>query len=318
MAVTSIGDFPLRSAWLGRGRGRGRGAMPRRLVNVASADSANNSVWSDFFFEASGPTNVTVFPGLIGSGGAFYSATVSTSGGSQSLTASLFANGQTFYAPTRTSTLALTASLFTGSQTFYAPTATSSRNLSPSLVPSGGTFYASGVSTVRALSANRLDNAQTFYGPAASNLNTVAPPMFADSEFVFPPTIETVGPAQTLSPTTYVNGGGFFSASAANSETPSAVSGGGSLVRPSRKFRPSILWEWEKKAKQEPEYGASALILPAFAVSSVSSVSAMGEIEGLAYIEVADARSESFMLSARSSWNDPTDEELIALLAVAF
>lgn len=51
MAVTGDGDFPLRSAWLGRGRGRGRGANPRKFVNVAVTD-ANRDIWQDWAFEA--------------------------------------------------------------------------------------------------------------------------------------------------------------------------------------------------------------------------------------------------------------------------
>jgi hypothetical protein len=68
----------------------------------------------------------------------------------QTLTASLFSNSQTFYAATVTQpaggTQNLTAALFTNSQTFYAPTVTRGAvTLSPGLFTNTNTFYAASV-----------------------------------------------------------------------------------------------------------------------------------------------------------------------------
>lgn len=360
MAVNGDGNFPFRSAWLGKGRGRG--ANPRSLVNTANKNSANNAVWTDFFFEATGPFNQTLTPALYTNTQTFYAATVTAIGGTQSLTPSLFTNGQTFFAPTVTSVRNLTPALVTNGQTFFAPTVTATRNLTPALFTNGQTFYspartssnivalsllsngqtfyaatvsqvtsiapalftngqtffAATVTTTRALTPSLFTNGQTFYSPTATNLNIIAPPMFADSDFVFPPVVTQIGPSQTLTASLFTNSNTFFPATVADPPVEPILSGG-TVTRPRRKFRPAILFDLPEEEVVLPDVSAKTRLAGLSATLALGSVVATSPDPIDARASLAFTHIETYMrgVTAASSWNDPSDEELLLILDFA-
>jgi hypothetical protein len=60
----------------------------------------------------------------------------------QSLSPSLFANTNVFYAPTASATYTLTPSLFSDGDTFYSPAITTQQDISPGLLIDAPVFYA--------------------------------------------------------------------------------------------------------------------------------------------------------------------------------
>jgi hypothetical protein len=153
------GDFPLRSSWLGRGRGRG--ANPRKVVNVAARNSANAPVWINWTFNASGPFSQTLTANLFTNTQTFYAATVTR--GTVNVSPALFTNSQTFYGPTVAQVTQLAPSLLTNTQTFYGPAVTSVRNLTPALFTNTQTFYSPTRTSSNAVAPSLLTNTQTFY-----------------------------------------------------------------------------------------------------------------------------------------------------------
>lgn len=104
-----------------------------------------------------------------------------TGAAAQSLTASLFTNTQTFFAPTVTggaSTQDLTPDLFTNSQTFYAPTVTGGAvTLLPTLYTNTQTFYAPAVTVGAAnLLPDLFTNTNQFFSPTVTGGATVTTP----------------------------------------------------------------------------------------------------------------------------------------------
>jgi hypothetical protein len=247
----------------------------------------------------------------------FFAATVTAT---RALSAGLFTNSQTFYAPTVTRLNSLSASLYSNGHTFYSPSATRSNTLAPALVSNSQTFYAASISATRNLAAGLVTNGQTFYGPTARNLNIIAPPMFADSEFIFPPTVTATGAGQTVNPILFGNNNGFFAPAVTNgSVAPPAPITAGSVIGPRRRpFRPAILWDFEEEEKQEAAIDGEAYAPAAISTSGVGRVFAIGEVN--AEIRAASAEASGWVRSveAKSSWNDPTDGELIALISMAF
>jgi hypothetical protein len=139
------GDYPLRSAWLGRGRGRGRGrgANPRKVVNVAAVNSANEAVWTDWAFNAAGPPAQTLIPLLFTNTQTFPASTITV--GAVTLAPALFTNGQTFPSASLVASYALAAPLITNDQTFYAATISATggtQSLTADLFANEATFFA--------------------------------------------------------------------------------------------------------------------------------------------------------------------------------
>ncbi len=157
----------------------------------------------------------------------FYTATLSQSGGAQSLTPSLYTNTQTFYAATVTrGAVNLTPALYTNTQTFHAPTvgrgavtltpvrydngqafytatlAIGAATLSPARFDNAQTFYGPVVTTGGALLLpNRVDNAQTFFAPAVSRGTvTLTPPLVSNAQAFYAPNVSNGTPQSITFP----------------------------------------------------------------------------------------------------------------------
>ena len=217
------GDFPLRSSWLGRGRGRGRGANPRKVVNVAALNSANAPVWINWTFNASGPFSQTLTANLFTNTQTFYAATVTR--GTVNVSPALFTNSQTFYGPTVAQVTLLSPSLLTNTQTFYSPTATRLNTLAPALYTNTQTFFAPAVTTTRTLEASLFTNSQVFYGPTATAINPLLPSLFTNDQTFYSPTVAIVGAPQFIEPSLFVNTNIFYPPTVV--DPPAQLVGGG-------------------------------------------------------------------------------------------
>jgi hypothetical protein len=172
--------------------------------------------------------------------------------------------------------------------------------------------------STQTLAPSLFTNDQTFYGPTATNLNIIAPPMFADSDFVFPPVVTLVGPPQALTATLFTNTTTFFAATVG--DTPvQPILGGGSLVRPRRKFRPAILFDLPEEVVILPEVSAKTRLAGLSATLTLGSVVATSPDPIDARASLAFTQIETYMrgVTAVSSWNDPSEEELLLILDFA-
>ena len=266
-----------------------------------------------------GPTVAQVrllAPSLFTNSQTFYGATITSV---RALTPAFFTNGQTFYSPTRTSSNTVAPSLLTNTQTFFAPSATRSNTLAPALLSNTQTFFAPAVTTIRNLSAGLFTNSQTFYGPTASATYAVFPPLYADSDFIFPPTVTIVGGPQTIAPSLFTNTNIFYSPVVADPPVPQPVLGGGSLVRPRKGFRPSILLEFDED-ETLPDASASVVLAGLALSAQIGAVVASSPDPINARVNVTFTQIEAYMqpiIRAKSSWNDPSDEELAFILDFA-
>jgi hypothetical protein len=194
-----------------------------------------------------------------------------------------------------------------------------SQTLTPALFTNSGTFYGAtvGRGTIN-LTPALFTNSQSFYGATATNLNVIAPQMFADSDFVFAPVVTQAGDLQALTATLFTNTTTFFAATVG--ETPvQPILGGGSLVRPRRKFRPAILVEFPEEEVVLPDISAKTRLAALSATLSLGSVVATSPDPINARTSLAFTQIETYMrgVTAKSSWNDPSDEELLLILDFA-
>lgn len=218
----------------------------------------------------------------------------------------------------------LTPSLFTNTNTFYLTTITQTgppQSLLPSLYSNVNTFYSATVSANAAnqnLSASLLTNTQVFYSPVATTLNTLSPPMFADSDFVFPPTVTAIGAEQSLSASLFTNVSTIFAPTVGGVQ-PQPILGGGSLVRPRRKFRPAILLDLPEPEIVLPDVDAKVILAGLSVTMQLGSVAARSPdpINDRAKIGFTQIEAYTSTMAARSSWNDPSDEELLFILDFA-
>lgn len=117
--------------------------------------------------------------------------------GSQTLTAPLFSNANSFYAPTVTrGAVTLTPSLFSNSNIFHAATVTqpaASQDLTPSLFTNSNSFYAPTVAAgAVTLSPPLFTSTNAFYGPTVTaGAVTLTPSLFSASNSFYGPTITT-------------------------------------------------------------------------------------------------------------------------------
>ena len=273
----------------------------------------------------------------------FYDATVESAAAGTDLTPSLFTNSQTFYAPALAASNAITPALYDNSNQFYIPAATATNTLAPALYTntnvfytailsqSGGpqtlspalltntqTFYAPAVTATRVLAPSLFANSQTFYGPAATNINIIVPPMFADSDFIFPPVVTQPGAPQALTASLFTNTNTFFAPTVVDPPVQ-PILGSGSLVRPRKKFRPAILVDFEEPEIVLPDASAKAVIGNFSVTVELGSVIGTSPDPINSRTSLAFTQIETYMLGVRaeSSWNDPSDEELLFILDFA-
>jgi len=125
-------------------------------------------------------------------------------------------------------------------------------------------------------------------------------------------------------PTAPINGEASGQASVTGSSTGTARAqsnqAGQVIGARRRKFRPTIFFDWFKdEPAPEDDYDGEARIVPAVVSPVAASLFAVGEInfDGIARMAPATIAPEANLV-ARSAWNDPTDEELIALISAVF
>lgn len=133
---------------------------------------------------------------------------------SQSLTPTLYENGQTFYAPTITvGAVALTATLYENTNSFYTHEVTqpaASQNLTATLYENSNTFYAAQIDL--ALNATRYDNSNTFYDATVGRgVVTLTVDLFTNDNTFHSATVDRG--SVTLSASLYGNTNDFYTAS---------------------------------------------------------------------------------------------------------
>lgn len=255
---------------------------------------------------------VTLLPPLTVNTNAFYAATVAQGSSAQDLSPSLYTNTQNFYTATSASIYALNPALFTNTNTFYASSVSTSTNLTPPLFANTQTFYAPTITASRTLTPALFTNTNAFYSPSATNLNLIAPLLFADGDFVFPPTVTSAGPTQALTPALLTNTNTFPPATVSTQQSAS-------LVRPRRRFRPAILIDLPKDEIALPDVSAKTILAGLSVSVTVGSVIARSPDPINSRAIMGFTQIEAYMpnLAARSSWNDPSDEELLFILDCA-
>lgn len=136
-----------------------------------------------------GAGSQSLTPSLYDDGDTFFSALVSR--GSVTLTPSLFSDGDTFFAPAVTSSASLTPALFTDGDTFFGPVLTvGAVTLQPSLFTDADTFFSSTVSRGDVtLIPSLLTDADTFYAAAVTAQITLTPQLFTDPDVFYSPTL---------------------------------------------------------------------------------------------------------------------------------
>ena len=193
----------------------------------------------------------------------------------------------------------LTPSLFTNTNTFYAATVSqtgATQTLSPSLFTNTQTFYEAAVTTTggaQSLTPSLYTNTQTFFAPTVSATKELAASLFTNTTTFFQATIGDA-PVQP-------------------------ILGGGSLVRPRRKFRPAILVEFPEEEIVLPDVSAKTILAGLSVTASVGSVVARSPdpINSRASIDFTQIETYMRGVKAQSSWNDPSDEELLFILDFA-
>lgn len=240
----------------------------------------------------------------------FYVGANSTDGGNN--------NSNVIFTAAPSGDQTLSPSLYTNGNVFYSPAVADGASvLSPSLYTNTNVFYQPTVAAENTLAPEPYNNINIFYGPTATNLNIIAPPMFTNSGFVFSPTVTAAGTAQSLSPSLFTNESVIF-APTVGSDQPQPILGG-SLVRPRRKFRPAILVEFPEEEIVLPDVSAKTILAGLSATVSVGYVVARSPdpINSRASIDFTQIETYMRGVKAKSSWNDPSDEELLFILDFA-
>ena len=261
----------------------------------------------------------------------FYSASLVQSGGIQTLEPELYTNTNSLFSATVGASNAIAAARYDNVNVFYAATLTASNDIAPALFENANAFYPAKISYVVTFGPYvedgyvdagyiglALQNTSTFYQATSVNLNAIVPPMFADSDFIFPPVVSLAGEPQALTASLFTNTNTFFPASIG--ATPiQPILGGGSLVRPRKKFRPAILFDFPEPEIVLPDASAKAVINNFSVTVGLGSVVATSPDPINSRTSLAFTQIETYMLGVRaeSSWNDPSDDELLFILDFA-
>lgn len=261
----------------------------------------------------------------------FYSASLVQSGGTQTLEPELYTNTNSLFSATVGASNAIAAARYDNVNVFYAAILTASNDIAPALFENENAFYPAKISYVVTFGPYvedgyvdagyiglALQNTSTFYQATSVNLNAIVPPMFADSDFIFPPVVSLAGEPQPLTASLFTNTNTFFPASIG--ATPiQPILGGGSLVRPRKKFRPAILFDFPEPEIVLPDASAKAVINNFSVTVGLGSVVATSPDPINSRTSLAFTQIETYMLGVRaeSSWNDPSDDELLFILDFA-
>ena len=269
------------------------------------------------------PGAVNLAPSRYDNANAFYTPTVGQTGGAQTLNPSLYANASTFYSASVTATRELTPSRYDNTNTFYSASVSATKTLSPSRYDNSSTFYSATISQQggsEILQPSFYNNQNTFYSPTiTATAYSITFPDYVASGYVDANYVGLAvqnaavfySPAllydQALSASTVASTTSFFSPTV--TKTGQAVHAAGVVKK--RPFKPSKLIEPLEDASQD-----GVATVSAFKINiSLNKISAIGEtvIGATATIRHQTIISEDFSVRAFSSWNDPTDDELIAI-----
>lgn len=293
-----------------------------------------------FYTQTISPGAVTLTPPIVSNTNTFYTAAITTGGATQSLTAALFTNTNTLYSASVTrGTVNLAPPITSNTNTFYAVTLTGGAvSLTAPITTNSNTFYTPSVArgavslAVPAVSNTNilygpvvdegsvtivtglLVNPQSFYGVALqAQIGLVASNALNTSAF-YSATIIAPGAGQTVSAPLVGNNNQFYAANLSNGGESTGFITNGSTTRPSKKFRPSILIQFEDEEVEE-SFSASISLAAISCQSYLLELDVVGEIVVNARITMDFTQISSYLkpVSARSSWNDPSDEELLMM-----
>ena len=272
-----------------------------------------------------------LIPALYTNANTFYAPIIAQAGGPQTLAPQFYTNTNSLFSAVVSASNAVAPLRYDNGNIFYSAALTKTNTVAPALFENANAFYPAKISYVVTFGPYvedgyvetgyiglALQNASTFYQATSVNLNVIVPPMFADSDFVFPPVVSLAGEPQALTASLFNNTNTFFPASIG--ATPiQPILGGGSLVRPRKKFRPAILFDFPEPKIALPDASAKAV------VGSFSVTVELGSVIGTSPDPINSRTSlnftqiETYTLNVRaeSSWNDPSDDELLFILDFA-
>jgi hypothetical protein len=212
---------------------------------------------------------------------------------------------------------------FDNGNTFYAATVTRGAvNLSPTRFDNAVTFYPATISigATNLTQTARFNEVIDFY-PASISLGAfglVQNTRFNLATAFYSATLaQGPGPAQTLNQNARFNSTTTFFPAVIGDGSQQPILGVGGVTRPPRRFKPSILWEFDKV---EPDASASATLAGLSLSVGVGAVVASSPDPIDARASLTYTQIEAYMqptIRAKSSWNDPTDEELAFILDFA-
>ena len=245
----------------------------------------------------------------------FYPATASV-GGASLVQNVPFNNTSTFYAAAiTTGPVTLTQNARFNNISTFSPASVSTGPfglVQNTRLNNAQSFYTAALNQTTNLVANRLNNTQTFYAASVAGVTPIFPPFFIDGDTFHAPTV-----SQRLFANTFGNANTFFPASISGGEQTGFITGG-TVVRPRRNpFKTAILWDFYKTEKEE-QIDGETFVVTAMAKGEIGQFSAFGEISSEARVDFVQAQADVVIVQARSGWNDPTDEELISLISMAF
>lgn len=257
----------------------------------------------------------------------FYPATI-TIGATTLTQTSRFTNLNTFYPATATTgpfNLAQ-GTRFDNATTFYAATVTRGAVTltQTARFSEVNDFYPASISIgATSLTQNSRFNATTTFYPATLSVGAftlVQTARFNEANDFFAATLtQGAGPAQTITQNARSNNTTtFFPATIGDVPVQPALAGG-SVVRPRRKFRPVILYDLPEVEVVLPDLSAKARLAGLSSTLSLGSVVAKSPDPIDARTSLAFTQIETYMrgVKAESSWNDPSDEELLFILDFA-
>lgn len=267
---------------------------------------------SNVFYSPTASATKNLSPARYNNTNIFYSATVGR--GAVTLSPIKLANLNVFYLPTVASGAAnLQPARFNNSNTIYSLHITKNAWVinQHTRLDNTNTFYSPSVSRGPVtLSPARYNNSSNFYSLTVTNGSYVINQhvRFDNSNTFYPLNLEE-GLFDLHQTNTFTNQNTFF---------PVSVSGGSisgfKTARRRKGLRPAIPIDWEEIDKLR-SLDAKVSLAAIKQTAILNPISATGEVIIDAAIRLSCFNTQHSVadISARSSWNDPTDDELIAI-----
>lgn len=168
--------------------------------NFVAETNVRQSVLSGVFESDTGSSTQTVTASLYNNINTFYSPTVTA--GAVDASASFYTNVNTFYSPTVT--VSVEASLYSNTNTFYSPDV--SYDIFPALYDNTNTFYSPTAVIGDVLSVDNVYvDSDTFYSPTVTGSVVLSPSLYSNTNIFFTPALRLL-----TSPDLYVNANIFY------------------------------------------------------------------------------------------------------------